>query len=397
MNTANTSPKSTEEFVPSGVVHVQSDRRLSMEIHESSNAPQVMRDWKQLDERIGQGALMSCYEWTQTWLKHYGDFVPHRFVAGRCDGRVCGICLVTQGVGQKDGPIAIETRHLGTAGEPEADSVCVDYNRLLVEEPWRSEFINGVADIVLSDPDWDEFRLDGFLPDEIDPLVNQSDVFQLRERASLYFDLKSARQLSNSAISRLGNSTKKTIRKNLKAYGTLTEEWAESVEQAESIFDDLVRLHQARWNAVGEPGVYASERFLNFHRDLISKLVGTGQVVLFRVSRGDQVVGCVQLLIDRNRALCYQGGSAAYDDTSSPGLVVDYLCIEQCLRRGFDAYDFLGGDTFHKRRLSTDSNQLVWASRRRPRFKSAALDTLRTVKSLFNDLLDVRKTQDESS
>ncbi len=49
---------------------------------------------------------------------------------------------LTEGVEQFDGPLSVKTLHLGTAGEPAADSVCVEYNSLLVP-PDQPEFMQG--------------------------------------------------------------------------------------------------------------------------------------------------------------------------------------------------------------------------------------------------------------
>jgi CelD/BcsL family acetyltransferase involved in cellulose biosynthesis len=318
-------------------------------------------------------------------LEHFGDLVPHRFAVGRTEcGRVYGICLLTEGIGRSDGPFAVKSVHLGTAGEPDGDSVCLEWNCLLAEQIYRINFAQQLCLTLAGEQQWDEVCLDGFAKADAGELLAVRGLdrtrLHVREIESFYFDLCAAREAGSDALSALGYATRKNIRKNLKAYGALRTEWAESVAAAESIFDDLVRLHQARWNAVGKPGSYASRRFLEFHRSLIPRLVPQGQMGLFRVTAGEEIVGCVQVLIDRNRALCYQGGSAPYTDKLSPGVIVDYLCIEECLRRGFDAYDFLGGDAHHKQKLSTNSHAVVWVSERRPRWKFAAVAAGRRLK-----------------
>ena len=353
---------------------------LSVELHSAADRSTVLGEWKKLDGKINDGSLANSWIWTKTWLEHYGDLVPHRFVVGRRDGQACGLCLLTEGVGQRNGPFSVKTRHIGTAGEPDLDSVCVEYNCLLVESDCRTEFVRGLQKLIHTESSWEEFRLDGFAPDDADTFLENDEEFQIRQVTNHYFDLQSVRETGDEIISRLGYSTRKNIRKNLKAYGSLRTQWAETPDQAESIFADLVRLHQERWQAAGQPGVYASPRFLNFHRALNRQLVPTGQVGLFRVTCDEDIVGCVQLLIDRNRALCYQGGSAPYTGKLSPGVVVDFLCMQECLSRGLDAYDFLGGDTDHKRKLSTDSHQLCWCTQRRPRLKYALLERLRKAK-----------------
>ena len=365
--------------------------RLDIVLRDAAAAPEILREWYRLEQTV-EGCPLACSaEWTRIWLRHYGDLVPHRFAIGRHLGETCGIVLLTRGVGQKDGPFAIKTVHLGTAGEPEADNVCVEYNGICVQNDCRSEFVEELHGVLDRLDDWDEIRLDGFSAGEAVAFLSLDNAVRLREANCLYHDLRAARGANVRAIAQLGYSTRKTIRRNLRAYGALRTEWAEGVQQAESILADLVRLHQARWTAVGKPGCYASRRFLSFHRELVRQFVPSGRVALFRVWNGNDVVGCNQLLIDRNRVLSYQGGAAPYGGRLSPGLVVDYLCIEECRRRGYDAYDFLKGESHHKRRLSTDCTTLVWARRRRSRLKLVVVDTLRKLKQA----LDNSKTSKE--
>ncbi len=105
-----------------------------------------------------------------------------------------------------------------------------------------------------------------------------------------------------------------------------------------------------------------------------------GKIGLLRVSDEEGIIGCVQFFVDRNRALVYQGGQVVEKSKRSPGVVTDYYCIEACRKRGLEAYDFLGGDSHHKQKLTTDSNTLVWAKLKRPRLKYYVMDLARKIK-----------------
>lgn len=374
-------------LAPVSAAPSEEESTLTVELKPASARIEVLRLWRRLEQELRNDRLACSADWTECWLDHYGDLIPHRFALARRGRELRGVSLLTNGVHQTDGPFQVATLHLGTAGEPRGQSVHVEYNTLLIEEPFRGEFLRSVLAAVSEEPDWDELRLEGFDAEELAALVGCDDSVDVRAAESRYFDLHAARLAGTDALSQLGYATRKVIRKNLKAYGPLDLEWAETVAQGESIYDDLVRLHQARWTAVGKPGAYADPRFHGFHRELIHRLLPRGQVGLFRVTQGNDVIGCTQLYLDRNRALVYQGGAAPYCGKLSPGLVVDYLCLEECLRRGFDAFDFLAGDSLHKRRLTTDCNTLVWASHRRGgHVRHAIADGLRTLKSALQQL-----------
>ena len=357
-------------------------RGLQTDLLPACERPAIMDDWRALEQRIGDGSLMCSADWTETWLEHFGDLVPHRFVVARQDDRVCGVCLLTEGVGQTEGPFAVRTLHLGTAGEPDSDSVCVEYNRLLVEKNLQAEFARHLMNQLSRESSWDEVRMEGFAKTDCERLLARCNGFSLRSADAFCHDLAAARDSGRSAREQLGFATRKNIRKNLNAYGPLTTEWAESADRAEDILDEMAGLHQARWTAAGKHGSFASPRFTAFHKTLVRRFVPQGRAGMFRVRCESETVGCVQLYIDRNRVLCYQGGSAAYQGKLSPGMMVDYLCMEECLRRGFDAYDFLCGDSHHKQKLSTASASLAWAILRRPRMKFLVVSAARKIKCL---------------
>ncbi|MDB4731430.1 GNAT family N-acetyltransferase, partial [bacterium] len=104
------------------------------------------------------------------------------------------------------------------------------------------------------------------------------------------------------------------------------------------------------------------------------------KVILFRVQHEEQTVGALMLLVDQNRMLDYLSGFADFSEKPSIGLITHYLCMEEGLKRGFDAYDFLVGEKQHKDNLSTHKNQLCWLSYSRPSMKNSTMKTLRKVK-----------------
>lgn len=357
---------------------------LSLHLRERDQTQDCLQIWQTLEAQFEDVPLMCSSVWTSTWIEQYGDLVPYSFVVASRDQIPCGICLLTEGVEQFDGPLPIKTLHLGTAGEPTADSVCVEYNSLLIQPADQSAFMKALLELLSDHPTWDSLNFDGFDSIELENWDLSFPEISVRKIESRYFDLQLIRDEEREVISGFGYSTRKNLRKNMKTYGNLTTEWAETIEQAESIFSDLVTLHQTRWQKEGQPGSYGSERFTRFHEALIQKLIPTGQMGLFRVKIDDAVIGCVQVLIDRNRVLCYQGGSAEYQGKLSPGVITDYLCIEECFQRGFDAYDFLAGNSHHKQKMSTHHSYLTWAQIQRPRWKFTALNALRKIKQTMN-------------
>lgn len=360
---------------------------MVFEICEAGTTGPAAAAWKEIEQRLDSVPLACSWIWTQTWIECYKHLVDCHIVIGRVGDVVGGICLLSAAQQPLAGPLRINTLSLGTAGEPNRDSVYVEYNAILTIPEHRRAFEVGLLQILESQPGWDELHIDGFSPTDLPCGVTSDSGFKFRTEESPFYDFNLARQAGSDALTQLSYTARKGIRKNLRSYGTLTTQWAETTSQATEILDDLIRLHQARWEAVGEPGVFASQPFLRFHRSLLERLRIGRDVGLFRLLADDQTVGCAHMFIDRNRVLYYQGGTIPLGGNLSPGVITDYMCIEECLRRGFDSYDFLGHTSQHKRKLSTSTAELVWAVRRRPSLKFAVMDAVRSLRAHWRRVL----------
>ncbi len=336
--------------------------------------------WSRLSHRLENSSMATHPAWVQSWIDNYGGEVPFRFLVGEADGQVRGIALLTAGIEQKYGPFPVKTLHLGTAGEALQGTIKVEYNRLLVEPEYSQAFLNGLANTISNDTSWEVFNLDGFAEDELQPWKTHFPNSAIRYRDSLYFDFEEAREKSSDVISQLGKSTRSNIRRRIKKLGRLETEWATNLAQSAEIFEELVELHQERWNATGEPGAFANPKFLNFQRQLIVQLIAEEKLVLFRVRHESKTVGCLMLLVDQNRMLDYLSGFESFEKYPSIGLITHYLCMEEALKRGFSAYDFLVGEKQHKNNLSTHCNQLCWLTFNRPSLKTKTVKTYRKMK-----------------
>ncbi len=348
---------------------------------------EVSSVWNALEARFGDGALTCSWDWTESWVRHYADVVPVRFAIGERGGTPCGVALVTEPVVQLGGPLTIRELHLGTSGESLDETVYVEYNRLLVDPQAREPFIHGLLAAIDRDRRWDELRLTGFVPDDAVLLLANRPAMHARRVACPAVDLRQADEVGGQVLDLLKSSTRQKIRRSLKGLGPIEVEWAETEEQALDVLEELIALHQARWNAVGKPGAFASPRSLGFHRELVPRLHRSGAAILFRASAGGVTLGCLYAFVERGAVLFYQGGLASFEDNRvKPGLVMHALCMQACRDRGLTEYNLLAGDERYKHELATITRELVWASQRRPRLKFRLIDGLRRARRWQREL-----------
>jgi CelD/BcsL family acetyltransferase involved in cellulose biosynthesis len=343
----------------------------------ASERASAARVWEALQVRVADAALACSWDWTDVWLNHYGDVVPHRFAVGEVGGVPCGVTLVTQGVGRRRGPFTLRSVHLGTAGEPPGEGVFVEYNRILVEPRHRSAFAAALVSELRRESDWHELSLDGFAPEEVEPFLRAEPLLEARLLACPVMELSRAASADGNLLAVFSSATRRKVRRSLSALGEVKTEWAHTPEHALDVLAELIELHQQRWTMAGQPGAFASPRFASFHRELVPRLLARGAVILFRVRAAGGTVGCLYNFVERGRVLFYQSGLASYSDRRiSPGFVAFALCMQECFEQGLTEYDFLAGDSRYKRELSTMTRQLAWATARRPALRWRFIDLL---------------------
>lgn len=355
---------------------------VRIELWDTSRKQAALAHWRQLAAEGDHQRLTSSVAWIETWIKHYLPLVPVRFLIGRRGDDVVGIALATI----EAGPLGIRTWHVGTAGEPDEHAVCIEFNTLLARPEDRDDFCREIQHTVLRRSDCDAISWNGFDPADLPAGFAGTGDWQTRLKPAFYFDLKKVRETHVEPISLLGDSTRKGIRQNLRGADDLRVEWSETAEQLDEFYNELVGFHQTRWQSAGEPGSFASPVFCDFHRELLHRLVPQNKAAVVRVRINGKTVGCTLLYIDQNRALVYQGGWSGDSGLKSPGLVNDYCCLTECLRRGFDAYDFMAGDSIHKRRMTTDQGRLLWATQRKTKWKFETVERLRAAKQFCRSL-----------
>lgn len=380
-NALQTVCTTVDHETPAGGNADESAEPLCLSLHAADERDAILELWRSLERELGNSRLTVSSAWTEVWLETFGDLVQHSFAVARRSGQVAGVCLLTEGCAQHDGPLPIRTRHLGTAGEPDADSICVEYNSLLCMASERERFFRLLCHHVEQLPRWDALQLDGFPATDAPAELTTDSRWRTVRKKSWYCDLERARREGCDPVELLGRSMQRQIRRKLRPWTAEQLEWITSLPAGLDAFDELVRLHQQRWTDLGHPGSYASNRFTRFHRRLIERLLPEGRVIVCRLRHNGRTAACSHLLTDQNRVLLYQGGWDPALQQLSPGFAMDVLSLQEAARRNYDAYDFLCGETEHKRRLSTDAAELLWLVRRRPRWRFAVLGAARQTRT----------------
>jgi CelD/BcsL family acetyltransferase involved in cellulose biosynthesis len=319
--------------------------------------------WQRLEAGLRSTGLANSWTWTKCWLDAYGATTPHWFVVAEHAGQVVGVALMTRGVRHRRGPLPIRSVHVGTAGEERGCGIWVEYNRVLVAPQHRTAFLAlllgtpGVRPLAA-----DVLEFNGFDPDELPRAIQ--DQIRIREEPCYVTDLTR----SATVLEAFDGDTRRKLRKNSKrfaeSFGALATEWVETAGRGQEVLRELIEHHQARWTSAGKPGAFADQRFRQFHRDLVARLLPAGRVVLVRITAGETLVGIFYGFVEQGVLYHYQWGLPAFEDNSlSPGFVTGFLVMEEAKRRGMTELNWLAGDSRYKRDLSNSTRSLIWAEK----------------------------------
>jgi CelD/BcsL family acetyltransferase involved in cellulose biosynthesis len=169
-------------------------------------------------------------------------------------------------------------------------------------------------------------------------------------------------QLDRDFLSHRSANTREQLRRSDRAYGTVSVRRAADVSEALAYVDELAALHQARWQARGQPGAFASPFFGRFHRALIERGLPRHEIDLLRITADGGLVGLLYNFRFRGHVLAYQGGFdyAGADGARKPGLTCHHAAIREAAASGAQRYDLLAGDDRYKRSLSDGVVRLHW-------------------------------------
>lgn len=315
-------------------------------------------------------------EWVESWLEIFAPLLATEILVFRAASEpVAAAVLVRRMAYYRIFPVRCV--FLNTSGEDARDTPCFEFNNLLCLEGWEQPVAVALRDYLERRP-WDEFRLDGFCPGP--PLEALGAAFAGAVRCSTvrqdyFINLQALRETNTPYEKALGYKTRNRMRLTFRHYGQTTLETAASTDAALQMLDQLASLHQATWVERGQPGVFASSRFVAFHRALVRRVFPAAGIQMVRVSAGQQPVGLLYNMIHAGKLYCYQWGlHYTPDKRTRPGVLTVACAVQHCLTDpALAEFHFMAGAGHYKEHLTTDSNQLEWVIFQKDNWRTAAI------------------------
>jgi CelD/BcsL family acetyltransferase involved in cellulose biosynthesis len=307
--------------------------------------------WRDLEARSNASFFQS---WTWTGCLAERRF-PDPVLLEACEnGRTVALALFNR-LGR--------TLHLGESGHGQLDDVFIEFNGVLTEAGREAQLTPACLHAARNLPfGRRRLVLSGVNSATLAAAEQSGSVRRTRDRPAYFVDLTAGR---DSFLQRRSANTRQQLRRSDRDYakaGDITIERAESLAQAYKFLDALAVLHQATWAARRRPGAFANPCFTDFHRTLIARGLGRGEIDLLRIAAGAQTIGYLYNFRYRGHSLAYQSGfdRANAGRHGKPGMTCHHQAIRFAAQWGAAQYDFLAGDDRYKRSLADRAEILHW-------------------------------------
>jgi CelD/BcsL family acetyltransferase involved in cellulose biosynthesis len=347
-----------------------------IDIHRESLPPlaALEREWRAQERVAGRGFFLS-WAWIGSWLATLPPGVEPFLLRAKRGGTTIGLAL------------AVERAHalyLNATGDRELDSIYIEHNGFLCEMSAERAVLNAFATWFgqQAQPPLEALHLPGIAAGARRGRLLED----MQEVPGFATNLARVKKTDNDVAAALGGKSRQQLRRALRAYethGVLQISEAASVNEAQSYFDALKKLHIASWQRRRRRHAFAAPYFERFHRALIEREFAHGVIQLLRIAVGEKAIGYLYNFRCNGIVYAYQSG---FDDGHrglSPGVVSHALALAHNAKSGERLYDFLAGTNRLKENFATNRYRLYWQVLRRPRLdrrlRAAARQLKRTL------------------
>jgi hypothetical protein len=314
-------------------------------------------DW----DRLAAEAPFRGWTWVSHWWRCYGPAddrsqTPQLAVPAVFDeaDKLVGVAPWYLDYSLASGRVL---RMLGT-GE-----VCSDYLSLLCQSGMEEAVIEMVADFLLDAPadypdeglHWDLISLDGV--DFEDYAVNRLSahlsgrgctVHRRRGLNCWRLDLPVAWE---EYLGMLSSHYRQQIRRLESDYFKNGRAILHNIEQIDDLpwaIDLLIDMHQRRRQSLGQPGCFASPRFVAFVRGVLPELMRQGRLQFYWLGVDGRPIALEYHLAGGGVLYAYQVGVDPEAMEFQPGKLLNLAVIRRAIEQGYRAVDFLRGDEPYK-------------------------------------------------
>jgi CelD/BcsL family acetyltransferase involved in cellulose biosynthesis len=341
------------------VPHVGPELALSAGvIRTNAELRSIEEEWKEVFRRTRCDNTFLSFEWMSEWWNHLGQ--DHQlFVVTVRDEK--GHLAALAPLYISSGPLRI--RRLGFLGDRLVGS---DYLDIIVDDTFMPTAIVCVCRLILEHRrEWDYLELSDIRADSIAATVFRTTLEScgMTPRALFssmcpYVRLPETPEVFAANLDPVLRQNMKRRSRALSREGSVEFCTIRDAREIESAFDDLLRLHQARFGVRGCESAFLDPRVRAFHRGTLKSLSQAGCVRIRLLKLQGRTIAVLYGFSIRQKLLSYQCGIDPSYSRFGVGKLLISFALEDEIRNHGSEFDFLRGNEPYKTDWATGTRQL---------------------------------------
>lgn len=340
-------------------------RSLTVEVVEDDRAFLSLRPaWDELVEK-SSGDIFQTFDWLSLWWKYYGEHPARTLhvLVVRHETGIAAICpLFSEVEGFLGLPLRKRLRMMGCGVSGNGSSALLsgfgpsDYLDAILDPSYRAEIVRILIEHIQTERQrYDEVEFlnipeRGFLSNALLPELRKQGIPHRTQPTDIC-----PRMTTPSDADDFVRKLKPEIRRRINqvrraALELYSIETVQSRGELKAALDNLIALHQRRWNQLGYPGLFADRRFSLFQEEVLQSFFDQGRIWCKTVELDGSCVA-VRIGFKFNSTIYDFLSGFDYDSPASkrrPGIALLFSMIQDAISSGAHAVDFLRGDEEYK-------------------------------------------------
>ena len=317
----------------------------------------MQEEWNELLQSSKSDCLFLTWEWIQTWWNHLADDREFAVVAVRSGDLL--IALAPMGVRPRNlTRLLPEAEFLGSGlvGSDYLDFIVRDGFEAEAGQLLSSDLAGRNVTVKLSNLRHHECQAECFASL---PGLRNWRLIETKINICPFIPLKA--HTWETYLASLGSEHRYNLQRKSKRLNRdrrVRIEQARTHEQCREGIDQLITLHNLRWQSRGGSDALHTAELVEFHRALAPLALERGWLRLFTLWVDDRAAACLYGFIYQNKFYFYQSGFHPDFEKDSVGLVLMGIAIKSAIEESVDEFDFLHGDESYKRHWTRGSRVL---------------------------------------
>lgn len=313
------------------------------------------KSWETL-RKMCKGPAYQSFDWTNMWLKHFGNLASPRLILVNDGEDIVGILPLVQTVTTLMG---MRLKRLSFFGN--CSNTAESYNHELLCVGNQDEVLDQMIE-ALRELDWNLLQLCDLRDTSLSTTLCeriaeewQTDEIPKTPCPHAYLSA------TGDVIDIIGSRTRRTIRhviSSLKNENRIVHRIEESPDGVAEAMRTYAELHRDRWGKRGG-SIFADENISSFLIDIARKFAETGSGRVYEIRIDGTVASQLFCIDDWECMRAYRIGMNDSMKEFSPGNLVAYFAMQDAQKRGFGHLDFGKGAEEFKYRMGAKDTYLV--------------------------------------